>query len=436
VHVTSCNFSGNQALGGASFDSIGGSAGGAIDNFGASPLTQTTLTVLDSTFTNNRAVSADGPYFAAGGALDNNAGVTNDKPSLASVTDCLFVGNLARGGNNGGTANGGAVSNFGATMTLTNSKVIANKAVGGDGGNGVNSLSQALGGGIISGVGATITVSGCIVVGNQAIGGNNATITDANPNTGGAVGGGIENVVGTLTVTGCLIAGNVAHGGNTASGPGGNALGGGIQDAVFATMTVTNSSILGNLAIAGQGGAGASSVPAGLAAGGGIDISFVSSATITGSTISGNAAIGGGGGPGNKGGHGLGGGISVGFNALLDPTGAKGFPEGSSLTLIDSTVSLNRALGGIGGTSANGGDGLGGGLFLYSRSTVSPEASATLTNSTIELNSAVGGHQGVGGSDGEGIGGGIYNFQGMLTIDLFSFVKMNHASTSNDNLFP
>jgi hypothetical protein len=34
-----------------------------------------------------------------------------------------------------------------------------------------------------------------------------------------------------------------------------------------------------------------------------------------------------------------------------------------------------------------------------------------------------------------GIGGGIYNL-GTFTFDVFSVIKDNHASTSNDDIFP
>ena len=58
--VTSCIFSGNKALAGGGTSFFSGSAGGAIDNFGTGTVDQpTTLTVTDSTFTNNQAKSTN-----------------------------------------------------------------------------------------------------------------------------------------------------------------------------------------------------------------------------------------------------------------------------------------------------------------------------------------------------------------------------------------
>jgi hypothetical protein len=53
----------------------------------------------------------------------------------------------------------------------------------------------------------------------------------------------------------------------------------------------------------------------------------------------------------------------------------------------------------------------------------------------ILLNQASGGAAGLGGSDGVGLGGGIFN-AGTLAIDAITVVNQNHASTSNDNIFP
>ena len=175
---------------------------------------------------------------------------------------------------------------------------------------------------------------------------------------------------------------------------------------------------------------GTGTVPTGLGVGGGIDVEFVATAVISGSTIAGNAAIGGAGGAGADGGDGLGGGIAIGINAALSPT----FPDGSTVQITNSTVALNRAAGGAGGAGANGGDGHGGGLFIFGR----PDAvsSATLAGSHVEFNAAAGGRRGTGGADGQGVGGGVYNDGGTFNVDLTTVVQHNHASTSNDDVFP
>ena len=126
--ITSCTFPGNQAVGGSGLDFFGGSAGGAIDNFGGA-----TLDVTGSTFRANQAVGAaddaSGSYFGMGGAVENNAGFNDDSPSTASFTSCVFVDNESTTGT-GGTANGGAIDNQGggATMTLTDCTLTGNQA--------------------------------------------------------------------------------------------------------------------------------------------------------------------------------------------------------------------------------------------------------------------------------------------------------------------
>src|SRR5262249_15400663 len=125
--VTSCLFAGNQALGGLpqdATDQLGGSGGGGLDNSGG------TLTLTRSRFLGNRALSAAGIAFVLGGGLDNNSGVHGDAPATATVTDCLFLGNVATGGD-GAAGNGGGVCNVGATMTLTGCTVAGNRSIGG-----------------------------------------------------------------------------------------------------------------------------------------------------------------------------------------------------------------------------------------------------------------------------------------------------------------
>src|SRR5262249_48477432 len=118
--VASSRFSGNQALGGQSFSFFGGSDGGAIDNFGGA-----TLTVIDSASGNNQAISAAGPYFGVGGAIETNAGFTLTTPSTANISNSIFLDNLATGGA-GASGNGGALDNEGpgAAMTVTHSALL------------------------------------------------------------------------------------------------------------------------------------------------------------------------------------------------------------------------------------------------------------------------------------------------------------------------
>ena len=57
------------------------------------------------------------------------------------------------------------------------------------------------------------------------------------------------------------------------------------------------------------------------------------------------------------------------------------------------------------------------------------------SDSTITHNKASGGEGGAGGSDGQGVGGGAYNL-GTLVLDMSTVISHNHASTSNDDIFP
>jgi hypothetical protein len=412
------------------------SAGGAIDNFGGG-----SLTVTGSTFSNNRAESAGGAVFGIGGAVENNAGLNSFDPMLASpstatFTNCTFQSNVATGGP-GAIANGGALCNegFGTIVTLADCKVDSNRSVGGGGNGPTGGNSQGIGGGLLNGLG-TLNVARCQITNNFAQGGANAQISASDPDASGAFGGGIENnFLAVLNIRDSIIAGNVAHGGamTTLPGQGGIAAGGGISNSPSATMTMKNCLVSDNSAVGGNGNAGintqlAPDQQAGYGFGGGIDVSNDHAiATIGGSMVTGNRAIGGAGGPGANGGNGLGGGIGVGQTSLQGSAAANG-PDGSQLSLSNSLVSNNEARGGAGGTLANGGNGFGGGLV------VTATCSATVVNSSIKANLAQGGAQGSGGLVGQGKGGGVY----YLGTFFFSSTDIdnNHASTSNDDIFP
>jgi hypothetical protein len=456
--ISGSTFSGNKAVGGNAFTFFGGSVGGGIDNFGGAA-----LTVASSTFINNQAISAAGPFFGIGGAIENNAGFDLSTPSTATVGGSTFIGNLATGGT-GATGNGGALDNEGpgATMTVSKTALIANRAVGGPGGDGVTTLSQALGGGIINFLG-TLSVNNSAFVGNQAVAGGGASNAFASANGGVAGGGALVNVFTDATVTACTFVGNQAVGGDSAAGPGGIAQGGAVENSLGGTLTVSASAFSANTA---RGGKGAGGAVGGLGVGGAIDnysgtgsTSTVTVATVTDTTFLGNRALGGTGGAGAAGGLGIGGAIGVGQDVLF------GFPDSPTLNLgndyvvgnlaeggsggaggnggggwggalgmvsgtagvTDSTFSFNAAVGGTGGAGGNGGDGLGGGLLNNTGATLA------VSGSSITFNLALGGEEGAGGSDGQGIGGGVYNL-GTFTA-VATVIMNNHASTSNDDCF-
>ena len=94
-------------------------------------------------------------------------------------------------------------------------------------------------------------------------------------------------------------------------------------------------------------------------------------------------------------------------------------------TLIDS----NASTGGPGEGGGSGGNGLGGGLYLDSGSIVG------VAGSKITRNLALGGQGDGGGGDGQGIGGGVYDL-GTFSADGSTVIRKNHASTSNNDIYP
>jgi hypothetical protein len=420
--VSDCTFTHNQVLGGGDANSnLGGSAGGAIDNYDGA-----TLTVTDSLFKSNQVVSADGVgYFSLGGAIENNAGtgeLGDNTPSTATLTDCTFLDNLSQAGALN-VSNGGAIvsEGTGTVMTLSNCLISGNLSVGGDG--GVN--NQGDGRGLMNEGGGTMNILDCTITDNEVVGGANGDVTKSNL-SGGAFGGGIQNLA-HMVIAGSTITGNIAQGTETANGPGGIAFGGGIT--TQGPLTMTDTVVSNNIAIAGPGGALGTlgtHQAAGFAVGGGIGLGAGATATLVNCTIADNLAQGSAGRDGRPGGDGIGGGVGVGFSALRGNMSA---PPAASM--VGCTITGNQAVGGAGGAGANGGDGLGGGLAVVFGS------SATLTDCSVKHNDALGGEEGHGGSDGQGVGGGAYVFNlGTLNHDGTTYFKKNHASTSNDDIFP
>jgi len=77
--------------------------------------------------------------------------------------------------NGGGSFNaGGARENQGqCTRTIVSNCMFShNKAIGSDNADGVSSFGTAIGGGILSGFGAALTVKNTAITNNQAIGGS------------------------------------------------------------------------------------------------------------------------------------------------------------------------------------------------------------------------------------------------------------------------
>ena len=153
-------------------------------NFGGGIFNLGTVTVSNSTFSNNTAIGASG-------AIDNTNGTL-------TVTNSTFSNNTAR--------SGGAIENFQGTVTVTGSTFTGNRATSNDGGT-------------IENFQGTVTVTGSTFTGNSA-GGN-----------GGALFNFFDS---TMTVTGSTFTNNTAGG-----------EGGGIYNA-FAPLSLRNNTFIGN----------------------------------------------------------------------------------------------------------------------------------------------------------------------------------------------
>lgn len=415
-------------------------AAAGMDVFGGGLLNQGQATVTNSNFQGNQAVGGSGGSFfggSVGGAIDNYGSAT------LNVTRSAFVDNRAVAAD-GFFGIGGAIENNsgpgddqGSSATISSSLIAGNFAGGGGG-------ATANGGAINNeGGGSTMTIDDSTLVGNRGVGGAGA---NGETTTGQSLGGAILNNGATLTINGSTIVGNVAQGGDhetaTSAFPGnGSAFGGAIASA-FGTLAIHNSTISGNLA---QGGAAASG-PGGNGLGGAIE-NLGGQLNISGSDLSFNLARAGRGG-GNPSDILAGVGVGGALNNEAYDTYFEGvlysFP--SSATITDSTLNHNQAVGGSGAASGVAGDGdaVGGAIAVGIEQFFPYTDGSTLTmsGSTLDHNSATGGSGGdalggaiaviagstadisgsqidhnraTGGAGANGLGGGIYN-AGTLTL--------------------
>jgi CSLREA domain-containing protein len=293
-------------------------------------------------------------------------------------------GGFGGGGGGGGGGMGGAIFNEGV-LSISASTLTGNTAHGGNGGNGAEDIGAADSGGGGGGGG---------------IGGGGGNVLKHNPPGGhGGAGGG----------------GTYGHGGNAPGGTGGGGGGGTITDG----STFGGAGGVYNGGDGGVGGDGEAGGPGGGGGGGAAE------------SNGGAGGLGGGGGgsgenesgiqrTGGAGGFGGGGG-----GGGKDNNGGNGgFGGGGGGTASDGTATTG-GLGGFGGGNARGaigtvsGGGGGGGLggAIFNRG-----GTVTITNSTISGNRAIGGAGGAGrtapfdGEDGQGMGGGIFNLEGSLTV--------------------
>ena len=310
----------------------------------------------------------------------------------------------------------------GASLDLQNLTLTNGRAQGGTGGAGLNGGGGGAGmGGAIYAVRATVSLTGCTLSDNVAQGGLGGSSTYlANPKGGGGGGGSTSFEGGT----GSSISLGGGGGGGT-DGPGSDAedrLGGaGGEGGANVNGDFSAANVKGSLGGGGGGGTsskfvshsggGATSVnPSGFGGGGG---GGAGGAKAFGNANGGNGGFGAGGGgggykgSGGDGGFGAGGGGGVG--GIAPGYGIYGGGDGGQ-----------SAQGSFGGGGGGGGAGLGGAIFLL-------DSTLSLTNSTVASNQALGGQGGTGvqakssvgggrlgainpvaGEDGSGLGGGVF----------------------------
>lgn len=359
--------------------------------------------------------------------------------------------NIAFGTNNangdGHRGIGGAVAIYSAALTVTDGSFINNVARGGDGATGASGVIE--GGGVDGAEGRTGGIAyGGAVFGDSAqlsVSGSTFTSNRARAGHGGAGGAGGEGVGGAI-------------GGQGARGGEGADAGGGAVYLKFGSLNMADSSMTGNSAVAGnsgfggEGGEGGESVggaiaaqgtrggispDAGDAVGGAISVELAN-ATVTRSSVTGNLVQGGTGRSGGEGGAG-GEGVAGAAGGALGGDGSDGgFAHGGGirtqagvLTLVETTVALNAAMGGNGGTGGaggdagdpmgggsaadggqggiggDGGDGQGGGVYVSG-------SNLTVTNSTVSSNSSGQGLGAAGGKEGKGTPAGADGAAGMI----------------------
>jgi hypothetical protein len=371
--------------GGTSEVTIDGGAGGVtVDGSNASRVLQVDvparLTLAHLTVTHGRA-----PVSGNGGGILNSGTLTVSNSTLSAnsavggehgggiynASGELTVTESILSDNTGGV--GGALFNASGTLTVTDSTLSGNSATGIDGG------------GIYVSAG-TATVAGSTLDNNYAVddgggvanNGGAVTVTDSTLSDNfamGYYGGGVYTANGTLAVIRSLLRGNAS-----------SLSGGGIGIGAGGTLTVTDSTLAANSAHSEGGGlynqtgtlavSGCTLSANSASGGGGID-NYQGTVTVTGSTLSANSTT-----------------PASGYGGGIDNSG--------TLTVSSSTLSGNSA------TTGGGIDGSAGTLVV--------------SNSTLTANSA-----------GSG-GGGITIYNG--TLVLLNTLVAGNRTTSNGQLAP
>jgi hypothetical protein len=408
--------------------------GGEADG-GAIATQAGTLSITKSTFRGNTAAGSAVTTANTGGDAYGGAIYIGNASLTSSGT--VFQGNQAIGGVyfdsyppsvsfplGAGSASGGAIASNSGSLTLQNDSFRVNKAAGGDaqsapgtfGGEGGNSS----GGAIALFNSSTASLFGGIVSGNQSLGGTGSSPSNSQPqnfpSSGTAVGGGISaSGPSSITVSKTTFTTNKAKSGDSPTpfsassyAYAANASGGAIDIAGTGNLVLTGATLRDNKAIGGN------AQSPGQAFGGGVSVYEADSVAIVASTLQGNLAQTGQGYVALP--------ASVNPNSLEYAEAAGGglyvsyAPEG--LSVVNTRIIANRAVG------AENGVAVGGGLSLSS--------GGDLMNDTLQSNRAIGGSIVTNSSFGQASGGAIALNGEPITVTDTNFLD-NRASTAAVN---
>ena len=374
-----------------------------------------TVTFADVIIANGRAVddgtngastvSGSQTTMGTGGGILNNGGSVTLTNVIVQSCQALGRGDHVINDHTTLDARGGGLASLTATgnVIITGSRLTANAATGGNGGNFNNGAGSNAQGGAIYFAGGTLNISGSRIDTSDATGGNGGN-QDQNGQTNGGFGGTAQGggvwVGGTVSITNTTFESTVAKGGNSGTGgngsePAGGADGGGLYS--LGNVTVSNSTFHLAGATGGNSGntfgstclGGHSSGDAGGGRGGAV---FADGGTmiIDTATFANNSAIGGNGGNGGQ----TNGGLNCGMHGAggLAYGGAITNNNAATLNIKHSTISLNNAQAGNTGVNQGGAnkpprpvaEGAGGGIR------VGP-AGVTLANTIIAGNTAANG---------------------------------------------
>lgn len=370
IDVANCQFTDNHTPG----------FGGALFVSGV------VLNISDSGFSGNTATGLLG---SVGGAL--YLANTTSTNTVTTIDSSQFVDNMASLG-------GGAIHNNGGMLTVSASSFAQNQARFG-GAIDNEWIAPLFGFPLPTG---SLTVQNCAFLNNQARGRDASASTFATQGTGGAIEA--ANANGPITISNSDFERNIARGGDNGTKAGLAGLGGAFDTFTSAQLRVplplsfSQNSFLENQAVGGQGGGGG-----GNAIGGALSLLGFMKATVSDSTFFENSAQAGSGGAG-----------STRAPFVLSPNTAVGgaiAKFGTSLAVSGSTFEQNSAIGGAGGAGLAGGPALGGAILN--------SGNMTLTDSQLAGNQALGGHGGDaagtavnGGTGGQSLGGAIANING------------------------